>query len=423
MTRPPRVFLGLGEVAGYYRGLREGFDAIGVESHFVDLGVHRFDYGGADPNLLADLYKALRAHKDGLAGRLGRSLGRAPRLALLAWAARRFDVFVFGFAQSFVAHYRDLALLRALGKTVILQFHGSDTRAPYMDGSVMAQDRGRTIADAIALTAAKKRAIVEMERHASAIVNIPPQGVLHARRFVDWMYVGIPARPRGVPTRDALAAPRRPGPIRVLHSPSHPEAKGTPLIRAAVERLRAQGLALELVEISGRPNAEVLAALADADVVVDQLYSDYPSPGFATEAAWFGRPVILGGYATELWRRRLTPETHPGTCYVEPDALEATLASLVVDEGRRREHGARARDFVESVWAPARVAERYLRVARADVPDAWWCEPSTFDYWEGACQPAARTRALARAMVEAGGLGALQLDDKPALRARLLGDD
>ncbi len=422
MSRGPRVFLGLGEVAGYYRGLREGFDTLGVESCFIDLGTHRFDYGGADPSRLADLYRALRAHKDGLRGRLGRELGRAPRLALLAWAAARFDVFVFGFGQSFVAGWRDLALLRRLGKTVILQFHGSDTRAPYMDGSVMAADRGCSVAEGVALTARKKAAIRAMEAQASAIVNIPPQGVLHERRFVDWMRVGLPSRPTRVPTPAELARPRASGPLRILHSPSHAEAKGTPRIRAAVEALRARGFDLVLEEIQGRPNREVLDALARADLVIDQLYSDYPSPGFATEAQWFGKPVLITGHATALWRRRLPPEARPATCYAAPERFETELLRLVADAEARAELGRRARRFVETVWAPEAVAARYLDIARGAVPADWWCDPAGFTDWEGACQPAERTRALARAFVACGGLSALQLDDKPALRARLLGE-
>ena len=35
--RPPRVFLGLTEVAGYYRNLERGFRELGIDAHFFDL--------------------------------------------------------------------------------------------------------------------------------------------------------------------------------------------------------------------------------------------------------------------------------------------------------------------------------------------------------------------------------------------------
>jgi hypothetical protein len=76
----------------------------------------------------------------------------------------------------------------------------------------------------------------------------------------------------------------------VLRNP-HPVLKGTASIRAMVERLSARGLAVELVTIEGRPNAEVMRAMRDSDLVVDQLYSDTPM-AVRDRGASLGRAVL-----------------------------------------------------------------------------------------------------------------------------------
>lgn len=43
-------------------------------------------------------------------------------------------------------------------------------------------------------------------------------------------------------------------------------------------------------------NATVLQELQQCDFVIDELYSDVPLAMLATEAAIFGKPVIVGGY-------------------------------------------------------------------------------------------------------------------------------
>ena len=50
---------------------------------------------------------------------------------------------------------------------------------------------------------------------------------------------------------------------------------------------------IKFIEITGRPNQEVLELISTCDFVIDQLYSDMAMVGFATEAAFFGW-VITG---------------------------------------------------------------------------------------------------------------------------------
>ncbi len=415
-----RVFLGLAEIAGYYRGLKEGFQALGHEAELITLSGNPFGYAGTTDNSLVDFWRWLNARPEPSL----RALRRVPRTLLFLWAASRFDLFVFSFGTSLLPGFRDLPLLKRLGKKLIFQFHGSDSRPPYLDGSVMAKDRGRSIASAIALTHEKKQNLRIIERYADAVVNSDPAAQLLERPFIEWLRVGIPVHPASAPPRAAAVgwwdSRRGAGPIRAVHSPSHPEAKGSTEIRTIVERVRAQGVPLELVTIEGRPNHEVLTELASCDLVIDQLYADYGMPGLAVEAAWFAKPVILGGYAVDHWKRVLPEEARPPTWYCLPNQVEEGILTLSRDYEARRRLGLAARTFVEETWHPRQVAQRYLTIAEGRVPHDWFRPPQDIDYWQGCGLPESRVQELVASFVAEGGKAALELGDKPALERKLL---
>ncbi len=409
-----RIFLGLTEIAGYYRGLKEGFRQLGADVVFVNLSPHPFGYGDDDENALVKFARFCSRRRTSLIGRVFWSMARTiARCLLLAWASRRCDVFIFACGSSFL-RYRDLPILKLLGKTIIYQFHGSDSRPPYLDGSIFPPDEPVDVEAMIKAARLRKRRIRTIEKYADVLVNIPPQGHFHERSFANWMRVGLPNRPPVVPPPEDALSPDGET-VRILHCPSHPLAKGTGLIRQAVATLKDEGLDVELVELSGEPNEKILRELARCDVVLDQAYADYPLPGLAVEAAWFSRPVVIAGYAVELWRESLAEEFLPPTCYCTPDQLTAEVRRLVTDAELRRDVGRRLRQFVETRWSPAAVAGRYLSLASCGVPEEWACDPNEITYLHGCGLPEEAARRRVLSVIESGGVTALQLSDKPNL--------
>jgi hypothetical protein len=209
--------------------------------------------------------------------------------------------------------------------------------------------------------------------------------------------------------------------VRFLHAPSRSGDKGTDRIRDAVDAVRASGVELELRVVTGRPNAEVLAAIRGCDVVIDQLYSDTPMAALAAEAAALGRPVIVGGYGWDALRAAAADEAPPPTHLCHPDELSEAIRLLATDAAYRTDLGRRARRFLETRWAAERVGERYLALLRGETPAAWWFDPAAVAYVHGAGAPAATIRASVRRVLEAAGPAGLHLDDKPHLVDRLLG--
>ncbi|WP_341890090.1 hypothetical protein [Variovorax sp. YR752] len=412
-----RVFVGPLEVAGIGAGFVEGLRANGASADLVCAYAHRFAYSAqAVPARIVRWWAhwgtrraalpASRPVAKGFAFGLQQLIG----WAVLAWAVRRYDAFVFLYGETITNTGLELNLLRWLGKRTVVVFVGSDARPPYIDGGWFPADRPFDL-DAVRLAAARQqRKVTRLERQASLCVNALATAHFHRRRFVDWFALGIP--------RAAQAAAPAPNgtTLRALHSPSHPVLKGTARIRAVVEALRAKGVAIELVTIEGRPNAEVMQALRDCDLAIDQLYSDTPMAAFATEAASVGRAVLIGGYNAGRVAADASGLPMPPTRFVHPDSLETALEALAADRAERERLGAQAHAFVAGHWSPAAVGARLLCLLRDDIPPVWWREPAQVTHLHGCglAEDAARDRV--RSLIDRFGAGALQLDDKPALR-------
>lgn len=63
---------------------------------------------------------------------------------------------------------------------------------------------------------------------------------------------------------------------KIVHAPSSPVIKGTPLVRAAIKKLRLEGYDFDYVELCGVPNEVVLRELASAHIVLNEFYAFVP---------------------------------------------------------------------------------------------------------------------------------------------------
>jgi hypothetical protein len=71
--------------------------------------------------------------------------------------------------------------------------------------------------------------------------------------------------------------------IRIIHAPSSPLIKGTPLVRAAIKKLQIEGYEFEYIELIRVSHSEILKQLSQAHIVLNEFYAFMPGV-FGVEA-------------------------------------------------------------------------------------------------------------------------------------------
>ena len=409
------IFLGLGDICGYYSQLEQGLLEIGAKAVLVNAYPSGSYARTTQPPGVGRLVQriALRrvaAERGTLRRIVLTALQLLAMVPLFFWALWHCKVFVFAGGTTFFANV-DLWILKRLGKRIVIVYHGSDARPAYINGSVSC-GTAPEVAACIATTARTKRQLEKIERYADVIVNHSLSSHLHGRPVVAWLNIGIPAEVRAAQRTGSASG----NDVVIVHAPTRPGPKGTAIFETAIERLRAKGYALTFVKLVGRPHADVLEAIRTSAFVVDELFSDTTMASFATEAASFGRPAVVGLYGLDLLRNLTRPELLPPAVTCDAESAEAAIESLLIDQAARESAGRSARRFVEEHWSRVRVAERFLRLVENDVPESWLFDPARVPYLYGWGLPREEARRRIAAVIAAGGLDALQLNDKPEVR-------
>ncbi len=184
--------------------------------------------------------------------------------------------------------------------------------------------------------------------------------------------------------------------------------------------MKEKGYQIEYIEITGRPHHEVIEQLASCDFVVDQVYSDTPLAGFAAEAAWFGKPAVVGGYYAEYIQKDYALEDIPPSLFCHPDKIMAAIEQLIKDENYRVELGKKAQEFVRTRWTSKEVAKRYMKIIENNIPTNWIFDPYNVYYLQGYGFPEDKSKEIIRTLIEKFGVESLCIADKPKLEQKYI---
>jgi hypothetical protein len=361
--RPRRVLVGTREIAGQNHELRGAFEQLGDTAFSVVRTENPF-YTDRSYDLTLDwtlpLPRALDAPATpfvALPRIVTRRVAGAARMAALWPRLASFDVYVFLWGTSLAQANRDLRLLRALGKKIACVFLGSDVR------HWSAAEQARRLWGVEGYSAYRAdiplettlRTLRMAELYADAIFMQPSFAELALRPYHHaYLAIDASAITPAVPARDVP---------RVVHAPSRAELKGTAEIMQALDQLRDEGVEFELRLLQGRPNAEVLRELRDADVLVDELRESMYGM-IALEAMASGCAVV-GGNLPEVVP--LPPERP--VLPLTPATLRTQLRRLLTDKELRVSLATAGPPFVAAHHAPATVAsgiDRALQGAECD---------------------------------------------------------
>lgn len=297
----------------------------------------------------------------------GRGLRELRRWRLLVRALREFDVVHFNFGSTIaprrfppdmrtdrhlghglfdlyarVFELGDLRMLRRARKAVFVTYQGDDAR---LGGS----DRGNPEFDRM-----KLRWVAAFDQYAQGIYALNPDlfSVLPTRAtFLPYATVD----PRDWTPRQGA---RQEGPLRIVHAPSQRELKGTRFVIEAVDRLKREGLGVDLTLVEQCPYADVREIYESADVAVDQLIAGWYG-GFAVEVMALGKPVVCFIRDADVARIPVEMRRDLPLIQASPESIYDVLGSLL--RNRRAELpriGQESRAFVERWHDPVQIARR-----------------------------------------------------------------
>lgn len=150
---------------------------------------------------------------------------------------------------------------------------------------------------------------------------------------------------------------RRP---RIVHAPSDGTIKGTPLILAAIDRLK-QRYDFEFILVQNLPHAEAMAIYRSADLAIDQIYAGWYG-GFAVELMAMGIPVAA--YIREEDEMFVPADmwAENPILRLKPQTLEADIANFLDSRKEWPRLGALARRYALRWHDPLMIAGALRRI-------------------------------------------------------------
>lgn len=383
-----RYFLGAQEVAGMMTRLNNAFHSMGIKSDFYCLYEYKFEEYNQDqaPRLLRIYRKhtnKIRKAKSIAAKKFWYFIQMLDILRILVHSLIHYDnfIYIFGHGMFLYNYYLknieefEFFVLKLFHKKMIMWNCGSDTRAPYCGVDLYNGDKERMYRD----IARKKNKVQMIEKYMICMDN-PASSHFHTKPYISTFAIGIPIEKKECVQKES-SGERSENYVTILHAPSNEKVKGTDIIRSIINEIKEERN-LKYVEVSGQTHMEVLRKMKEADIIVDQLYTDTPMAGLATEASINGIPVICAGYYAECYKKILKTPLHP-TVYCLPEELKTKLLSLIDDRDKREKIGEAERNYVKERLMSPDVAERFIRVFEDDISLDWICIPEENEYIYG----------------------------------------
>lgn len=371
MSGKTRIFMGLGNIAGYFSKLKAGFDEIGVDSYLFDVSVDVFLFNKSNHNIYIKILKYLRKqraiHNNKIIKILLILIYKILLLPMFFWSIIKFDVFIFGFNHTFYRLY-DLPILKFFGKKIILVYFGSDSRPPYMSGIDIVIKKS-SASDLVLKAKKVKHKIEIVERYADFIINSPVCGQFHEKNFINWMCIGMPTVFENDNLCNSLKYKKN-NEIRIVHAPTRPITKGSTIFYEIIKKLK-QKYNINYIELVNKPNAEVLLELQRCDFVLDEMYSDVSVGGLSSEAASYKKISIVGGYYSEEMYNDAPIKYLPPSLYCQPSEIEEAIVNLIENRNKAYSLGEELHDFILENWNSKVIANKFLMLINDNYPSEW----------------------------------------------------
>ena len=213
---------------------------------------------------------------------------------LLGYLLNKYKGFIYLGAKGFlIADYdgrrAEFEFIRSKNRGIVTVFLGTEIRSHVLQRQytqendielvVSYQNLVNPGVDSPDKEALRKKIAESADEYANVIFNPPIDQLSYIKRkTLDTLYF-YPAS-MFKPNNDKWLDFNR---LKILHGPSSPIIKGTPLVRAAIKKLRLEGYEFDYEELSGVPHTQILDALAESHIVLNEFYAQVPGV-FGVEA-------------------------------------------------------------------------------------------------------------------------------------------
>jgi len=407
-----RILIGLVEVAGYFGNLKKGFLENDIECEFLTLNDHKFNYGNEDSNIFSYLIKKI--NKINMTNKkvnflFSYFLSLIPRFLLLIYILFKFDIIIYSF-NSTLLRFLELPIYKFFNKKIIYVYLGSDSRPPYLNGKFVNSGNYKST---YKRTIKKKKIIKKIEKYADYIIDYPPQAHFHERDFISGLTIGFPIKNYGYKLEKYEKINKEH--IRILHAPSSPIIKGSLNIDKYVENLKNKGYNIEFIKITNKEHSEVIKEIKTCDFVIDQMYSDTPLAGLATEAACLGKASIVGSYYVPYINNDVEKDFIPPSVFCLPEELESKIDFFINNLTQITEIGKESQNFVKNNWDSRIVAKKYLNIVEGKISKKSYFSPYDIEYINGVGSSKSKLKNFLKNYLKKYGEKGLCLDDKPFL--------
>jgi glycosyltransferase involved in cell wall biosynthesis len=251
---------------------------------------------------------------------------RTDKFFFLLKCLKDYDIFHLHSESIFAAEFRDISLLKKLGKKVIFHFHGSEIRGKEMHPRIR-------LADA----------------HLVSTLDL-----LESVRDGIW----IP-QPIDLDYWQPLPVRKQKENLTIIHAPTSREVSGTNTLISTIEDLKKEGHKLELCIIEGKPYETLKEYYQNADIFVGKIaprigtYGNFDVEGMALKkpACVYMKQEYLSLYPSEL------PVVN-----TRPENIKQNLKMLIEDENLRNQIGEQGRAYVEKYHDLKRVALKCISI-------------------------------------------------------------
>jgi len=340
-----RVFLGPSSIAGVDWGYRNGLRKLGVDADVVLRVIHPFGYP----------YDRVLS-KGGFASNYR---GVVASVINLPSFLCRYDVFHFSFGRSILPFKIDVPLLKKMNKGIVMSFLGSDIRCSkkVLEGLIDPKNCDRCKGSC--RIEEKRKRVKFWERNAGAIFS----GV-EMSDLLD--FYNIPYHSLVVPIDLDYWKPFKSEPeykkndneILIVHSPSNPLKKGTPIIMETINRLKKK-YPIKIKLLTGVSNDVVREWVNIADIVVDQISVGWHGK-LAVESMALSKPTLC--YINEGFKEKFPQFKDLPIVNITQSNLYNQLENLIIDEELRLELGIKSRKYVESIHDSKIVCQNLLKI-------------------------------------------------------------